>query len=307
MTESNTDVRGNHPDVDIYLHCGRDETLWSLVRPGGIPKPLDTITGFIGSLPPGGVRTARIVDIHPNNTGLSLELYKLQGRGLIDRVCVCSPTCLPEACRTGPAEDLLWQAACWMPLKPRMGGWHEFTEIDRLTRELAIADDSELEKLFDRHPLSAPLGFLSTLGRSACARLIGLVRDPRWYYDPRKPNTCNKLISFLGLNPQDRRPRHDRHRLVLRAWQGNGLPEDWDSDPGGYFWRVWDRAGRGEQGEIKASQRFVRLLYHLWLEVLRLDGHDVFPPGELFSDPLIASAFNEYCELLQPPFAVRSA
>lgn len=305
---------GGLPAVNLYLHRADDGALWTLVRGDGVTKTQPGVTtdliALIKSLPKGGDRIVRVIDYHPANTELLLRLYEFAKAGHLDSLQVCSPICLPPHVRQESVEDLLWQLACWIPLRSALGGWHEYGESDNLTRQMALADDDTLPALLAQHPIAPALRFLTTLDVAACGRLLGVLRDPRWYVDPGKPHGVSKLTSYLGLMPRTQRGvsgkskqvrGHERCALVLRAWQGAGLPTDWESAPGAYFWRVWDQYGRDWKAEMQTSRRFIRFLRDVWLQTLYQDQQEVCAPGDFFSDSLVASAFREHCVLLDRP------
>lgn len=291
--------------IDVYLHRTQSET-WSLTPARGKqPEIVTSPEAVLLGLPPSTPRRARVVGF-PSNTELIAELFQLRQKLRFTAVEVCSPRCIPEErARLGGPEEILWTAANWSTTSGKAGSWRAFDKLDSLTYSLASAPDNELDGLFAQHPLCKPLTFVTGLDRNACARLIGLIRDPRWFVDAQHPQRVNRLTSFLGLTPYVQRAVAgltppvrgcDRCSLVSQAWKGSDQsPPGWQTDPGSFLWRAYDRYDTGWKADLRASTKFIKFLSGVWLDQVCRTGDGLFVPEQFF-DLGEAAAFEDHCQ-----------
>lgn len=198
---------------------------------------------------------------------------------------------------------------------PSCGGWHAMTGAEYATYALLAqlqktqnAFDIQARTYFRLNPLHKVLNFVPYLDEAACATLLTIVIDPRWYVDTRMPDRSSKLELFLGLTPKVQRAVSDettiitkkrdiRCATVLRCWKNRARDVVDFDDPREFLWRVWLNSGAGATGDLRASQTFVRFLRLNWLDLLdtrkgQKDG--IFISDRFFKTVAERKAFLEY-------------
>lgn len=284
---------------NVYLHAGRPGEIWYLADYGQ-PQSTTDMRAVMDRRPR---PRARVVGVS-ENVPLLLELDALHTGGRVEVLQVCSPRCITTPTRHLAPASALWEASACHLLPPSLGGWHDFVDTDRLTYQLAVAPEALRAPLFTSHPLSKPLGFVPHLDPAACARLLGELRDPRWYVDAASPLRESSLSAYLGLSPPVQagvsgngplRYGHERCALVLACWKTAAAPPpDYRTDPSLFLWRCWARRGGGPTGDLRAGQAFVRFLASVWLQWIYLGVEELFVPEYVFTEPATAAAFRNY-------------
>ena len=282
---------------------------------------------------------------NPANASLIVELYNQCLRRQLACVEVVTPlVCATERERGSPEACLHYMRR--FSRAPSQGGFHKVTErdypayalaaeVERLRREHKPCSDMALRYL-EAHPAWRPLSFVRHLDPAKMAQLLGVIIDPRWYFDPCKPDRSAKLEAWLGLNPKTqegvtrnaaRKWRHhnrcllmrqcwkradlvDRARAVMRT---RGIEPPYEGDevtraPGDFLWRVWGRwaeTGDPVKADLRASQKLLRFLRLAWLgELYRGTGQfggglSLFRPVDFFRYVVEAEAFERHMKALK--------
>lgn len=219
---------------------------------------------------------------------LLCKLYELHKTGDVKQLDVASPAvaCVAAGCcDPDPPEVLYRMRQCAWPRS--LGGWHAFSAADAVTYYLAGHFASwtpcGILHALRSHVLWPALGFPAGLELQACAELISLILDPRWYVNLQRPDRLGRLESYLGLNPRIQRvvtdyqqrgeslqnlsSYHRRCDLVRRCWSRELPPGD-ATAPNQFLWRIWAKASQTYLGELRAGQKLVAYLRHNWLDRL---------------------------------------
>ncbi len=263
-------------------------------------------------------RAVRLLGV-PDNAPLILALkkYHKERPKTADRqtVLLGSPQIVPGAVLRASPEAVL--QAMWQPGATAAGPgcWHrmsgqEYTTyaiIDELKRSGGQPGDMARRTL-RYHPAWPALSFLAGLREDAACKLVAQIVEPRWFRHPFRPGRLSRLNSYLGLTPDNMAAftgagppgRHyDRAELVLDTW-AFGFKSS-AAKPGGFLHRIADLAPEGEYhtGLLKASLRFVRLLFEVWTAESNNHPDGGFDPHRFFKRPAEALAYAAHREQLR--------
>jgi hypothetical protein len=239
------------------------------------------------------------------NARLLVDLFDKRLKGEIAGLQVCSPVLCTKEEMKDPEQILYKLRGATVPAS--LGGWHDFTDDDRICYVIAsaIADSLDLADFLlvaQSHSVWKYLTFVADLDELAACRLLGTVLDPRWYIDPRHPNRGSRLEQFLGVSPVTvaKRERNEkstsisRYENVLNCWKN--LPEADNSAAGRFLWRLWDRKGASFSADLSVSKTFLAYTRFCWLNEVAMPPHRgrLFVPEYFFSEPETLEAFNSY-------------
>lgn len=301
-------------ETTLKLHTGPDNMVWyakNIGPPTNSGKIADeflrssVMSGFGGHV--------RMIGM-PANAELISALYLRRYKGEIACVEVAGPNILNSAQDVvDPKVSLLQMRST--ELASACGGWHTVSMSDyptyamlaRLTRANFEFDDAA-QAYLHIHPAYKAAMFIPGVNEEHLSRLLTTIIDPRWYVDRRLPDRAAKLELFLGLTPQIqervstkscilKRTREFRCVTVLNTWKTQ-KPEDVDTtDPANFLYRIYNAAGSGHRGDLRASQAFIRYLRHNWLASLEVrkgvkDG--LFAPNLFFKSPAEIAAYEEH-------------
>lgn len=293
-------------ELTLKLHTSCDGVVW---YGDGAQAPCSSnlsVGGFVDSGRLDRRRVVRVLGCR-ENVPLLNRLYESAGT-LLARLEVASPLlCENRTERNDPEITIFRMRQCL--LSPALGGWHLFTPRDYVSYAIAerMADapawpDPTVQQLLRRHPAWEDLRFVRGLDEQALAQLIGLLRDPRWYVSPTKPERVAKLYKYLGLEPHVQRPLSSdgvlteaqrRCFLVQSVWNTQEPPGSGELQiPGNFLWRARAKYG-GWKGDLRASQMFVAYLRHVWLQGLT-DRCDLFDPDLMFQTEDERAAYREH-------------
>lgn len=260
----------------------------------------------------------------PQNMQLILALYLRDPQR--EAVEICGPlVCRTKAERHDPARVLY--AMRQYEQARSMGGWHTFTRQDYFSFALTMHldkmghVDDQARYLLHKHCAWSPLSFIPHLNEDACAGLLALIVDPRWYINPVNPTRGSKLRRFLGLDFNtmlgvfDEGPPqmyHDRCKLVMNAWDG---PKNLKlvERPDYFLWRIrraaWEKEPKNyatsrhsTHAKLRMSQAFVEYLRLTWLAELGRGRHQndsLFVPEYFFQEKYETKAFKEHMHKAQ--------
>lgn len=198
---------------------------------------------------------------------------------------------------------------------PAAGGWHNvdmadyptYALIARMARNNADFDTAAATYL-RLHPAYKALSFIPTICPTAVANVLVRIIDPRWFVFPGQKNASSKLLLFLGLSPKVQRRvsksgmlltalRDVRCTYVLSSWKTVDPAEVDMKNPANFLYRIWQAAGGGWRGDLRASQAFVRYLRDNWLAGLdpRVGVSDgLFAPDLYFKMPAEIAHYREH-------------
>lgn len=267
-------------DTILKVHVAKDESVWAA---DGILAPQPTgqsVADYVRSVDwdrPVFVRALGTQD----NAGLITALYPRCVRSG-GRLEVGSPLLCETAAEQEDPEIALYRMRQCL-LSPSLGGWHIFGPMDYPAYALAVqlaADKKYNEhsaRLLETHPVWYDLTFIGSITPAACASVIAIVLDPRWYIDPQHPERTKRLESYLGLRPETQRAVTNRTRPVQdlsrsqtycritnMAWGGGTDPPENMNAPSHFLWRRWSHHGGGVMGDLRATQAFVTYLARTW-------------------------------------------
>lgn len=143
------------------------------------------------------------------NAALICRLYALKTEGRLQSVRVCTPLAATTAAERRGVSGV-FECMRQMALPASLGGFHEVTHHDNISYQLAIAvqensPDSWFCHLLTEHAVWPALQFCKRLIHLACARVLGILIDPRWYVDTRAPMRLSRMQKFMGLEPRIQR------------------------------------------------------------------------------------------------------
>jgi hypothetical protein len=234
-----------------------------------------------------------MVGNHANARLLTLLHRRCKAAGALE---VVSPLICGTASERATPEAVLYRMRqCKLPSS--LGGWHQVTDRDypayAMIRQLQEDNsfNDHVLALLKVHPAWHDLKFINTMSQDWAAWLLMFIIDPRWYIDPDHPDRVSKLQAYLGLTPKimERVMAGDseagsacRCRAVLGSWYDMGPPAESEYEsPGNFLWRIYDSAGGGPRGMLRASQKFVVYLRQTWLQAL-YGRTELFMPEMLF-------------------------
>ena len=226
------------------------------------------------------------------NARLIVKMFETRLKAkLHQRIQVGSPiVCFRESRLHDPVFVLqqLWQPS-QASLSP--GCWHDLCNKDFPTYYL-IASFQEsggrvtdtVRRVCEYHPAWPAATFPETHDVESICRLVCIIKDPRWYNHPERPNRANRLFAYLGLHPRNFEamnglvPPHmcphcrnwERTELAIKAWRGGRGPGD-TRKANNFLCRIQDKVG-GAKGLLKATQSYVQLIRLSWLQAVASKG-----------------------------------
>lgn len=293
--------------LTLKLHTDCDGTVWFA---DGTRIPVTSgicAQEFVKSLNSREGRLyVRMVGSHANARLITMLHRRCQAAGLLE---VVSPLiCGTASERTTAAVSLYRMRQCNLPSS--LGGWHRITDLDYPAYAMIrqFQDDNEYNDhvlaLLKCHPAWHDLKFVSTMSAEWAAWLLTFIIDPRWYIDRQYPDRISKLQAYLGLTPKIMARVADgdhaagaasRCRAVLGSWYDLGPPEDVEYEsPGNFLWRIYNSAGGGPRGMLRASQKFIVYLRQTWLQAIS-GRAELFMPEMLFKRPEEVAGYKIHC------------
>lgn len=305
----------NTPDENIIkLYTATDKRVWYSV---GIGPPVNSnqlVDEFLLAPVIHGTGTVVRVIGMAQNAELISALYLKRNNKELRSVEIAGPNILHEAAELHEPSIVLSRMRS-VDIAAAAGGWHTLSLHDyptyamlaRMLRNQFIFDDAA-ETYFHIHPARKALLFIPTVAEPDAAKLLTTIIDPRWYVDRRSPDRAAKLELYLGLTPQTQarvsqpaclvtKAREFRCQTVLSTWKTQP-PEAVDAQaPANFLYRVYNAAGGGAKGDLRASQAFIRYLRYNWLAALETragvkDG--LFVPNMFFKTPAECAAYDEH-------------
>ena len=230
-----------------YIHTAMDGNVWYSLSDNRTRSSGRRAAAFLADPPCGVDRQWYLAGTVENAPLIS---------SLAEHSDISAFVCTPLACSTAvkcavDPDYALCLLSQWTGTVPSQGGWRPLTALDALTYRMTAASDTTLAQrrqllgLLVSHPLFKSLQFIRGSSELACARVIGLLRDPRWFVDPTKPDSSSRLMAFFGLCRRgwSASPKYCwRRRQIREAWQGIGAPPNAASlqyDPGCFLWRFF--------------------------------------------------------------------
>lgn len=258
-------------------------------------------------------KTVRVIGA-VQNAELIATLYLRRYKREVGSVEVAGPNILNSKSDLNDPKIVLLQMRA-VGLAAACGGWHTVSMSDyptyamlaKLNRANFSFDDTTIAYL-QMHPVYKAARFIPTLNEEYLARLLTTIIDPRWYVDKRLPERAAKLELFLGLTPQIqayvstptrilRRGREFRCLAALNTWRIEDPASVDLTNPANFLYRIYNAAGGGVRGDLRASQALVRYLRHTWLaglETRRGAKDGLFAPNLFFKTPAEIEAYNQH-------------
>ena len=227
--------------------------------------------------------------------------------------------CSSAAARSDP-NVVMRQMAEVHTRPPSLGGWHEVTIQDFIQYGLLLELEetggeysAAIGRLMSIHPAWPALSFIPSRDEGMGAKMLAIIRDPRWYADVVHPNRTSKLFSYLGLmegnmssvtggfledNKKAKGMHADRADIVFRSW-ACGKSHAEDNTPEGFLWRVLAEAPTKQKGMLKACKRYVSLVRNVWLDNLAAPGRTLFVPEYFFDKKEEAEAYRYHLKKLK--------
>jgi hypothetical protein len=297
-----------HDASALKLHTATDGTVWFA---DGSRVPIASGIGvheFVKSLSQrGGKLYVRMIGNHANARLITLLHRRCKVAGSLE---VASPLIGGTASERATPEAVLYRMRqCKLPSS--LGGWHPLGRLDypayamiRQFQESNRFDDHVLA-LLKGHPAWHDLKYVHTISPDWVAWLLTFIIDPRWYIDLNHPDRVSKLQAYLGLTPKimERVVNGDhaagsasRCRAVLGSWYDLGPPDSSEADaPGNFLWRIFESAGGGPRGLLRASQKFIVYLRQTWLQALHGGRTELFMPEMLFKRLDEIEGYKSHC------------
>lgn len=302
----------------IKLHTADDGKVW-YSRGIGVVKNSDQIVDsfLLSPLVSGMGLTFRVLGVKQNAELIS-ALYLRRYKGEVRSIEIAGPNILDSQYELSSPE-LVLQRMRMANVAPACGGWHQLTMHDyptyamlaRMLRTNYEYDES-VQQYLHIHPAYKALTFIPTHDAGSAAKMFINVVDPRWYIDRRRPDRIKKLELFLGLTPAVQskvsnskklltKTREFRCSAVLRSWKTKSVDEVDLKNPANFLYRIYQTAGGGMKGDLRASQAFVRYINDNWLAGLEnrkgvRDG--LFAPNLFFKTPAEIESYEYH---MKPP------
>lgn len=296
----------------IKLHTADDGHVWYARGINACINSEQIVDSFLLSPVVSGMGlTFRLLGV-PQNAELICALYLRRYKGEVRSVEIAGPNILDSR------QDLKNPAVTLMRMRsaavsPACGGWHSLTLHDYPTYAMLARTqrknaefDSTAATYLSMHPAFKALSFIPTLSNAEAANLLITAIDPRWYIDRRRPERIKKLELFLGLTPAIQAKVSNKAKLltkarelrcanVLASWKTKEPDQVKIKQPENFLYRIWQAAGGGAHGDLRASQAFLRYLNDNWLAALELrkgakDG--LFAPNLYFKTPAEIEAYE---------------
>ena len=302
----------------IKLHTADDGKVWYSRGIGVVKNSEQIVDSFLLSPIASGMGlTFRVLGVRQNAELIS-ALYLRRYKGEVRSIEIAGPNILDSQYELSSPE-LVLQRMRTATIAPACGGWHQLTMHDyptyaMLARMLRTNDDYDesVQQYLHMHPAYKALTFIPTHNASAAAKMFINIVDPRWYIDRRRPDRIKKLELFLGLTPAVQgkvsnskkllsKTREFRCASVLHSWKTQPLENVDFKNPANFLYRIYQTAGGGMKGDLRASQSFVRYINDNWLVGLEnrkgiRDG--LFAPNLFFKTP---SEIESYEYHMKPP------
>lgn len=292
----------------LKMYVAPDKAVWAAAA--GPPSKVATSVGaMLSEWYSAALSVIRVLGTH-DNAQLITELYPLcVPRGL--RLELATPAVCTPAELTNPDLVVYRMRQCQLPVS--VGGWHVATDEDYQSYVLASEfqqrpDEytNRAKQAFSLHPATRALRFIPTLWEKQAARLLGHLRDPRWYIDPNHPDRAARLHMYLGLSPgifraslldPERSKQTSRCRIAMQAWSGSQGNEEADLDnPANFLWRVAHAARKHPL--LRATTLFATYLFYSWLDAIRRDPawqqEPLFAPERIFKVADELAAYQAY-------------
>jgi hypothetical protein len=300
--------------LSLKLHVDGKGEVWYLNGNGPPTQTGLPVAGFLLHPLCRGMPRWRIAGM-PSNYQLTLSLFlrsMQEERGIVE---TCSPmVCKTAADRLNPSKVLYGMRQFERPKS--IGGWHVFKPEEYVSYALANQlqktngqVDELCLKILKNHPMWVFLSFIPDVNTEACAKLLGLIVDPRWYIDPIHPARGSRLRKFLGLDLPtmlgviDKGPKqrlHDRCALVLAACDSK-YDKTLVKKPERFLWRIYgdagERSGKTVIAKLRMAQAFIEYLRLCWLAALGRGPHQkeaLFVPEHYFNKPEESQAFYDH-------------
>lgn len=246
------------------------------------------------------------------NIPLILLISEKFKRGQVDSLEICSPAlCFVPS---DNVEIFLYNSRRIDAVPASCGGWHTFTETDKVSCTLALFaydivpwSSEDVEALLEAHPVTHSMSFIYGLNYDALARIIGRIVDPRFYVDYRNPEIVSyRLFNRLGVSLEKVRfymeHQKDYETLldsIVKCWRGRRPSRREvlaEKAPREFLWREFYSKEDEVFGMTVACRLFVSFLVHVWTSFVCCEAQreHIFSPELFFKDPDDAKAYRHY-------------
>jgi hypothetical protein len=277
-------------------------------------KPIDSklpASDFISTAVVAGAERIRTVGGACNAKLISCIYEVHQKAGLLDDRVM--ELCSPAFCRTDqpPVEvlDNLW----YTTMRSRPGlRWHRFTVKDycayALTASVYASDrvPCKARQLLLYHPAWLALSFVPNISLDKACLLLALIGDPRWFYNPHRPNRLTRLHRYLGLTRMNMlrlvggRHEPDIHYnnalCAVETWCHKSTMSTTDTtNPRHFLSRIARISDEPVKGFLMTTRIFVNFLARVWLDQRDPERH-LFSPQAFFRTDSETAAFVRHRE-----------
>lgn len=298
----------------IKLHTAVDGKVWYARGISAVKNSEQIVDSFLLSPVVAGLGlTFRLLGVQ-QNAELLCALYLRRYKGEIRSLEVAGPNILDSQYELGSPE-LVIQRMRMTAVSSAAGGWHQLNMHDYPTYAMLARMlrtnyeyDETTQHYFQMHPAYKALLFIPALDVTATAKTLIYIIDPRWYIDRRRPERIKKLELFLGLTPAVQtkvsnnkklltKNREFRCASVLRSWKTQAFKDVDLENPANFLYRIYQAAGGGAKGDLRASQAFIRYVNDNWLAGLEnrkgvRDG--LFAPNLFFKTPAEIKTYEHH-------------
>lgn len=286
------------PEIDtIKMYVSLDDEIWYIAG-ANVPTPSGYEYDEFCKKPKLINKKSKVRLVgSARNARLICKMFSLQIEGSIASVEVCSPQVETiDLCEYSP-ENVLINMRKWL-YPSSIGGFHKVKTDDFLVYSMvhSLRDTPEklnhVDTLFSGHPVHSILKFIPFLSKGACADVVSLIIDPRWYADLNSPNKLANLFNYMGVSslkppsesldmgsPSLSSSKMSRRHAVVASWR-NDLNLETDFK-GNFLIRTYSKVretflpGKVKKGELPfdeadlaTSQKFLAFIYATWLNWL---------------------------------------
>lgn len=198
-----------------------------------------------------------------------------------------------------PESNLSWQ---WHHLMS--SDYCSYSLIDSLQREFGVVSE-KARRIAAYHPAWAAVSFIPHCDIEAACRSLAEIVDPRWYVHYTHPHRLSRLLSYLGVTPHNvsaylgecQPGRHyERAATMIGTWYNRESVQAYNTGkcdaPNDFLWRIFSSQDTVGKGILRATERLVSLIYHVWLYAVSPPHPEVtFEPSLFFKNEAESQAF----------------
>lgn len=217
------------------------------------------------------------------NIKLINKLFVKKCLGHIHSIEICSPNIIKDSSKLDP-EQLIFILKS-IKRNPSIGRWHPLSPfeypvylmVEKISNKQA-QNNKVIKYLVKFHPAWKEINFMSPININSLINIIYYIIEPRWFINPRKPNSFSKFEQYFGLrsynvdfvyntiketNSNENKRLHD----IVNVWYPNLIDDfDYDNNPSCFLYRIFKFYGVSAIGKLKTSRYALKYIILNWLD-----------------------------------------